>query len=63
MNDLNEMSMISIPLDNYEELIALETRVNVAATYVLHGRYPDLATVMHLLGTPTALDAAKKLEE
>lgn len=63
---MNEPMTVEVLLDTYEDLVALEARVNVAAEYVLHENNPcidTLITIMRILGTATALDAVEKLEE
>lgn len=63
---MNEPMTVEVLLDTYEDLVALETRVNVAAEYLLHTTYPGIdtfITIMRILGTATALDAVEKLEE
>lgn len=63
---MNEPMKVEVLLDTYEDLVALEARVNVAAEYALHEKHTwavdTIITIMRILGTPTALDAAKKLE-
>lgn len=60
---MNEPMTVEVLLDTYEDLISLETRINVAAEYALHEKKPSIITVLRILGTASALDAVEKLEK
>ena len=54
-------NIVSIPLERYEELITLETRVNVAVGYVANNAYPKIEDVLLTLGTELACETAMEL--
>lgn len=51
-----------VPLDRYEELINLETRVNVVVDRVMRHRYIDSVDLLLTLDTELAVEIAEKIK-
>lgn len=51
-----------VPLDRYEELISLETRVNVVVDRVMRHRYIDSVDLLRTLDTELAVEIAEKIK-
>ena len=54
-------NIVSIPLERYEELITLETRVNIAVGYIANNEYPKMENVLLALGTELACETVMEL--
>lgn len=57
------MEMVKISLERYEELIDLETRVNVAVERMTNATSCNLKDVLCILGTKEALKRVDKIKE
>lgn len=56
-----DTSVVVIPLKRYEELLDLETRVNVVVERVTHDKYFEKEDVLWVLGTDLAVDLAMEI--
>lgn len=56
-----DTSVVVIPLRRYEELLDLETRVNVVVERVTHDKYFEKEDVLWVLGTDLAVDLAMEI--
>lgn len=56
-----DTSVVVIPLRRYEELLDLETRVNVVVERVTHDKYFEKEDVLWILGTDLAVDIAMEI--
>lgn len=56
-----DTSVVVIPLRRYEELLDLETRVNVVVERVTHDKYFEKEDVLWVLGTDLAVDIAMEI--
>lgn len=54
---------VCISLDRYDELLDIETRVNVVVERIQHERYLDNEAVLWILGTDLAVETALELRE
>ena len=54
--------MIKISRYRYEQLLDLETRVNVAVERILHKEYMEMKEILWILGTDLANETAHELE-
>lgn len=52
---------VCISLDRYEELLDIETRVNVAVERIQHEKYLNNEAVLWILGTELAVETALEL--
>lgn len=57
------MKEVSIPLDRYEELLNLETRVNVAVERVKHEDCFYMKDLLWILGTEESIDVANEMQK
>ena len=54
--------MIKISRYRYEQLLDLETRVNVAVERILHKEYMEMKEILWILGTDLAIETAHELD-
>ena len=54
--------MIKISRYRYEQLLDLETRVNVVVERILHKEYMETKEVLWILGTDLAVETAMELD-
>lgn len=54
--------MIKLSRYRYEQLLDLETRVNVVVERILHKEYMETKEVLWILGTDLAVETAMELE-
>lgn len=54
---------VKIPQQRYEELLDLETRVDVAVERMTNDEYCDIEDVLRILGTELALQRADEIRE
>ena len=54
--------MIKLSRYRYEQLLDLETRVNVAVERILHKEYMEMKEILWILGTDLAIETAHELE-
>lgn len=59
MDNLN----VTIPLERYEELLDIETRVNVVLDLLKHETVLKTKDILFILGTSLAIDLAEELEK
>lgn len=57
------MREVSIPLDRYEELLDLETRVNVVVERLKHSGFFEIKDLLWILGTEEAIDVANEMQK
>lgn len=55
--------MVTTPQARYEQLLDLETRVNVAVERMTNDEYCNLEDVLRILGTELALQRADEIRE
>lgn len=58
----NEASVV-IPLNRYEILLDIETRVNVAVERIKHETYVKPEDILWILGTDIAIELAQELRD
>lgn len=56
-------SVVVIPLQRYNELLDIETRVDVAVERIVHDDYFKKEDILWVLGTDLAVDKAMELRE
>lgn len=54
--------MIKLSRYRYEQLLDIETRVNVAVERILHKEYMETKEILWILGTDLAVETAMELE-
>lgn len=54
---------VLISRDRYEELLNIETRVDVVVERIIHEKYLNLESVLWILGTELAVETALELRE
>lgn len=54
--------MIKISRYRYEQLLDIETRVNVAVERILHKEYMETKEVLWILGTDLAVETAMEID-
>lgn len=52
---------IAMPLQRYEQLLDLETRVNVVVERIAHERYLSIEDLLWILGTKLSVELAQEL--
>lgn len=57
------MREISIPLDRYDELLDIETRVNVAIETAMRTNTADVKNILWILGTETSMRIADEMDK
>lgn len=55
--------MVKIPLSRYEQLLDLETRVDVAVERMTNDEYCKSEDILRILGTELALQTADEIRE
>lgn len=60
---MGNAEMVSISLDRYDELLDLETRVNVAVEKIVRCNYISTEDLLFILGTELALSKAEELHK
>lgn len=64
MIEIKDLSLtVTIPQNRYEQLIDLETRVDVAVERMTNDKFCDLEDVLRILGTKLALQRADEMRE
>lgn len=59
----NENLTVTISLQRYEQLLDIETRVDVAVERIADDKYIDNEAVLRILGTELALQKADEMRE
>lgn len=57
------MDKVKISLEKYEELLGLETRVNVVVDQIINKKYISAEDILRILGTEEALVEAARLRK
>lgn len=60
---MNNSSVVVIPIQRYNELLDIETRVDVVVEMIKLGRHVDSESILWTLGTGLAIDAAMDIRE
>lgn len=60
---MNDSGMVMIPITRYEELLKIETRVNVLVERYIHSKYLKDQDVLFTLGTDLAVELALDIVE
>lgn len=60
---MNVNEVVCISLERYQELLDVETRVNVAVERIRHEKYLDHEAILWILGTELAVETAMELRE
>lgn len=60
---MKNTSVIVIPLCRYEELLDLETRVNVIVERIDHNKTIDIESLLWMLGTELSVSIANEIRE
>lgn len=60
---MNENNNVIIPRDRYDELLDIETRVDVVVDMIARNDYVSMSNVLRILGSEYALDVAKEIEK
>lgn len=58
-----EKTYLMVPLDRYEELIALETRVKVTVERLSHNEFFDKEDILWVLDTELSVELAQELHK
>lgn len=56
-------SVVIIPLDRYEELVQMETRVNVVVERMYHDEFASREEILSILGTELSVELAEEIRE
>lgn len=59
----NKDLMVTIPITRYEQLLDLETRVDVAVERMINDEYCRTEDILRILGTELALQKADEIRE
>lgn len=62
-DNILDSSVVVIPLKRYEELLDIESRVNVAVERVYHEKYISIESLLWILGTELAIETAIELRK
>lgn len=54
---------VTISIERYDELLDIETRVNVVVDMIARNDYVSRSNVLRILGSEYAIDAANKIEK
>ena len=57
------MGDVTISMERYEQLISLESRVNVAVDMITNKKYLSTEELLRIIGTEDALREASRLKE
>lgn len=60
---MNENDNVVIPRDRYDELLDIETRVDVVVDMIARNDYVSMSNVLRILGSEYALDTAREIEK
>lgn len=60
---MKDTNIVVISLDRYEELLDLETRVNVIVERINHGKIMDIESLLWMLGTELSVDIADEIHK
>lgn len=60
---MKNASVVVIPLSRYEELLDLETRVNVIVERINHDKIMDIESLLWMLGTELSVDIANEIHK
>lgn len=60
---MNKSEMVVIPLERFSELIAIETRVDVAVSKIRNEKYIPMEELLWTLGTSAAIQTAIEIRE
>lgn len=60
---MNENDNVVIPRDRYDELLDIETRVDVVVDMIARNDYVSMSNVLRILGSEYALDVAREIEK
>lgn len=60
-NNTNNVGTVAVPVRRFEELLDLETRVNVAVEKIVRSGYIDTEDLLFILGTELAITKAEEL--
>lgn len=58
-----EENSVVIPIEKYEELLDIKTRVSVVVERIVHDKYIKMEDVLWILGTEIAVEAAMEIRE
>lgn len=59
--DVEKSLFITIPIETYEQLLMLKTRVDVAVERMWHDQYIKTEDILWILGTELAVDVAEEI--
>lgn len=54
---------VTISIERYNELLDIETRVDVVVDMIARNDYVSMSNVLRILGSEYAIDAANKIEK
>lgn len=60
---MSDSGVVVIPIQRYNELLDIETRVDVVVERIKRERYVDSESVLWTLGTELAIDTAMEIRE
>lgn len=60
---MENTNVVVIPIQRYDELLDLETRVNVVVERISHEEYLAPESLLWILGTELAVETAYSIEE
>lgn len=60
---MNENDNVIIPRDRYDELLDIETRVNVVVDMIARNDYVSMSNILRILGSEYAIDVANDIEK
>lgn len=60
---MSKLKKVTISLKRYDELVDLETRVNVAVERIIHDEFVRMEEILWILGTESAVEKAEILRK
>lgn len=63
MENTNNAGIVTISVERFEELLGLETRVNVVVEKIVRCNYINTEDLLFILGTELAITKAEELRE
>lgn len=62
MNVYTNTKYVTVPIERYDELVSLETRVRTVVTKIYHDRHIGLKELLRILDTELSCELAEEIE-
>lgn len=63
MEEMYKSLLVTIPKEQYEQLLSLKTRVSVAIERARHDRFIKIEDILWILGTEFSIVVAEEIEQ